>query len=177
MTWLIPGRKCVFIREGFCLHACPHLHASLQGRHQLTPNTKVTSFLPSRRQLWYLALLSAEGCDLNCMRRRSEKRLRKTIRTLRKSINREQFHLHFAGSDYELAKNLAQPAEGAGRCLAGQVLVGRRCGEFAFYSILYSDYVICSFINMIAGLEYWKIKTLNLSNDSVTMYCTVKINV
>uniref|UniRef100_A0A8C4GX13 Signal peptide, CUB and EGF-like domain-containing protein 2 n=1 Tax=Dicentrarchus labrax TaxID=13489 RepID=A0A8C4GX13_DICLA len=66
-------------------------------------------------------------CDLNCVRRRSEKRLRKTIRTLRKSINREQFHLHFAGSDYELGKSLGQPAELPGHCVAGQVLVGRKC--------------------------------------------------
>uniref|UniRef100_A0A8C9ZM94 Signal peptide, CUB and EGF-like domain-containing protein 2 n=1 Tax=Sander lucioperca TaxID=283035 RepID=A0A8C9ZM94_SANLU len=66
-------------------------------------------------------------CDLNCVRRRSEKRLRKTIRTLRKSINREQFHLHFAGSDYELAKSLGKPAELPGHCVAGQVLVGRKC--------------------------------------------------
>uniref|UniRef100_A0A8C1YHG0 Signal peptide, CUB and EGF-like domain-containing protein 2 n=1 Tax=Cyprinus carpio TaxID=7962 RepID=A0A8C1YHG0_CYPCA len=50
--------------------------------------------------------VTAEGCDLACVRRRSEKRLRKTIRTLRKSINREQFHLHFAGSEYEMAKKL-----------------------------------------------------------------------
>ncbi|XP_077569676.1 signal peptide, CUB and EGF-like domain-containing protein 2 isoform X4 [Stigmatopora nigra] len=79
-----------------------------------------------------------EGCDLSCVRRRSEKRLRKTIRTLRKSINREQFHLHFAGSDYELAKNLAQPAEAPGRCVAGQVLVGRRCvscGVGTYYDV------------------------------------------
>ncbi|XP_039651847.1 signal peptide, CUB and EGF-like domain-containing protein 2 isoform X3 [Perca fluviatilis] len=69
----------------------------------------------------------AESCDLNCVRRRSEKRLRKTIRTLRKSINREQFHLHFAGSDYELAKSLGKPAELPGHCVAGQVLVGRKC--------------------------------------------------
>ncbi|XP_029986881.1 signal peptide, CUB and EGF-like domain-containing protein 2 isoform X5 [Sphaeramia orbicularis] len=68
-----------------------------------------------------------ESCDLNCVRRRSEKRLRKTIRTLRKSINREQFHLHFAGSDYELAKSLVQPAELPGHCVAGQVLVNRKC--------------------------------------------------
>uniref|UniRef100_A0A665VX57 Signal peptide, CUB and EGF-like domain-containing protein 2 n=1 Tax=Echeneis naucrates TaxID=173247 RepID=A0A665VX57_ECHNA len=66
-------------------------------------------------------------CDLNCARRRSEKRLRKTIRTLRKSINREQFHLHFAGSDYELSKNQDQPAELTGHCVGGQVLVGRKC--------------------------------------------------
>ncbi|XP_023255577.1 signal peptide, CUB and EGF-like domain-containing protein 2 isoform X4 [Seriola lalandi dorsalis] len=69
----------------------------------------------------------AETCDLNCVRRRSEKRLRKTIRTLRKSINREQFHLHFAGSDYELSKNPDQPAELAGHCVGGQVLMGRKC--------------------------------------------------
>uniref|UniRef100_A0A671W0U3 Signal peptide, CUB and EGF-like domain-containing protein 2 n=1 Tax=Sparus aurata TaxID=8175 RepID=A0A671W0U3_SPAAU len=73
-----------------------------------------------------------ESCDLNCVRRRSEKRLRKTIRTLRKSINREQFHLHFAGSDYELGKSLGQPAELPGHCVAGQVLMGRKCGEFGF---------------------------------------------
>uniref|UniRef100_A0A8C6KLL5 Signal peptide, CUB domain, EGF-like 2 n=1 Tax=Nothobranchius furzeri TaxID=105023 RepID=A0A8C6KLL5_NOTFU len=66
-------------------------------------------------------------CDLNCVRRRSEKRLRKTIRTLRKSINREQFHLHFAGADYELSKSLGHPAELPGHCPAGQVLVGRKC--------------------------------------------------
>ncbi|KAM3626281.1 uncharacterized protein V6R79_026165 [Siganus canaliculatus] len=69
----------------------------------------------------------AETCDLNCARRRSEKRLRKTIRTLRKSINREQFHLHFAGSDYEFGKSLGQPAEQPGHCVAGQVLMGRKC--------------------------------------------------
>uniref|UniRef100_A0A7N6FB59 Signal peptide, CUB and EGF-like domain-containing protein 3 n=1 Tax=Anabas testudineus TaxID=64144 RepID=A0A7N6FB59_ANATE len=66
-------------------------------------------------------------CDLNCVRRRSEKRLRKTIRTLRKSINREQFHLHFAGSSYEISKSLGQLAELPGHCVAGQVLVGRKC--------------------------------------------------
>ncbi|XP_041847223.1 signal peptide, CUB and EGF-like domain-containing protein 2 isoform X4 [Melanotaenia boesemani] len=68
-----------------------------------------------------------ENCDLSCVRRRSEKRLRKTIRTLRKSINREQFHLHFAGTDYELSKGLGHPAELPGHCVAGQVLVGRKC--------------------------------------------------
>lgn len=83
-----------------------------------------------QKQMQYQVLLSAESCDLNCVRRRSEKRLRKTIRTLRKSINREQFHLHFAGSDYELSKNPEPPADLAGHCVGGQVLMGRKCGEF-----------------------------------------------
>ncbi|XP_038153666.1 signal peptide, CUB and EGF-like domain-containing protein 2 isoform X6 [Cyprinodon tularosa] len=68
-----------------------------------------------------------KSCDLNCVRRRSEKRLRKTIRTLRKSINREQFHLHFAGADYDLSRNPGQLPVLPGHCLAGQVLVGRKC--------------------------------------------------
>ncbi|XP_064837676.1 signal peptide, CUB and EGF-like domain-containing protein 2 isoform X1 [Oncorhynchus masou masou] len=69
----------------------------------------------------------AESCDLGCVRRRSEKRLRKTIRTLRKSIHREQFHLHFAGSNYELAKRLARPVDLPEHCWKGQVLVDRKC--------------------------------------------------
>ncbi|XP_064837700.1 signal peptide, CUB and EGF-like domain-containing protein 2 isoform X4 [Oncorhynchus masou masou] len=68
-----------------------------------------------------------ESCDLGCVRRRSEKRLRKTIRTLRKSIHREQFHLHFAGSNYELAKRLARPVDLPEHCWKGQVLVDRKC--------------------------------------------------
>ena len=88
-----------------------------------------------RQQLWYQDPLSAESCDLSCVRRRSEKRLRKTIRTLRKSINREQFHLHFAGSDYELSKNPEQPVELTGHCVGGQMLMGRKCGEFGFFSL------------------------------------------
>uniref|UniRef100_A0A672JCJ1 Signal peptide, CUB and EGF-like domain-containing protein 2 n=1 Tax=Salarias fasciatus TaxID=181472 RepID=A0A672JCJ1_SALFA len=102
------------------------------------PTSRDSSFRPAtqnsnapdehvEKQLPYKVPLSAESCDLSCVRRRSEKRLRKTIRTLRKSINREQFHLHFAGADYELSKSLGQPAELPGHCVAGQVLIGRKC--------------------------------------------------
>ncbi|XP_070692271.1 signal peptide, CUB and EGF-like domain-containing protein 2 isoform X1 [Pempheris klunzingeri] len=82
---------------------------------------------PGYKLHWNKKDCIAESCDLNCVRRRSEKKLRKTIRTLRKSINREQFHLHFAGSDYELGRSLGQPAELPGHCAAGQVLMGRKC--------------------------------------------------
>ncbi|XP_077374523.1 signal peptide, CUB and EGF-like domain-containing protein 2 isoform X6 [Festucalex cinctus] len=104
------------VNNGGCEQGCENT----QGGFECSCN-------PGYKLHWNKKDCIAEGCDLNCVRRRSEKRLRKTIRTLRKSINREQFHLHFAGSDYELAKNPAQPAEAAGHCVAGQVLVGRRC--------------------------------------------------
>lgn len=81
------------------------------------------------KKIWYSLFLPAEGCDMACARRRSEKRLRKTIRTLRKSINREQFHLHFAGSEYELSKKLVRTADTHENCGTGQVLLDKRCGE------------------------------------------------
>uniref|UniRef100_A0A8C6U0C6 Signal peptide, CUB and EGF-like domain-containing protein 2 n=1 Tax=Neogobius melanostomus TaxID=47308 RepID=A0A8C6U0C6_9GOBI len=90
--------------------------------------------------------VTAEACDMNCVRRRSEKRLKKTIRTLRKSINREQFHLHFAGSDYELGRSLVQPAELPGHCVAGQVLVNRKCVSCSvgtFYDINLGRCMLC----------------------------------
>ncbi|XP_060117742.1 signal peptide, CUB and EGF-like domain-containing protein 2 isoform X7 [Heteronotia binoei] len=39
-----------------------------------------------------------ETCNLNCVRKRTEKRLRKAIRTLRKVINKEQLHIRLAAS-------------------------------------------------------------------------------
>ncbi|XP_045073053.1 signal peptide, CUB and EGF-like domain-containing protein 2 isoform X3 [Coregonus clupeaformis] len=82
---------------------------------------------PGDKLHWNKKDCIAESCDLGCVRRRSEKRLRKTIRTLRKSIHREQFHLHFAGSNYELAKRLARPVDLPEHCGKGQVLVDRKC--------------------------------------------------
>ncbi|XP_074855026.1 signal peptide, CUB and EGF-like domain-containing protein 2 isoform X8 [Carettochelys insculpta] len=38
-----------------------------------------------------------DTCDLNCARKRTEKRLRKTTRTLRKAISSEQFYIHLSG--------------------------------------------------------------------------------
>ncbi|XP_042341720.1 signal peptide, CUB and EGF-like domain-containing protein 2 isoform X5 [Plectropomus leopardus] len=98
---------------------------------------------PGYKLHWNKKDCIAESCDLNCVRRRSEKRLRKTIRTLRKSINREQFHLHFAGSDYELAKSLGKPAELPGHCVAGQVLVGRKCVSCGAGTYYDGDQVRC----------------------------------
>ncbi|XP_035986664.1 signal peptide, CUB and EGF-like domain-containing protein 2 isoform X3 [Fundulus heteroclitus] len=82
---------------------------------------------PGYKLHWNKKDCITESCDLNCVRRRSEKRLRKTIRTLRKSINREQFHLHFAGADYDLSRSLGQLAGLPGPCPAGQASVGRKC--------------------------------------------------
>ncbi|MGH0162427.1 UNVERIFIED_CONTAM: hypothetical protein FKN15_055397 [Acipenser sinensis] len=69
----------------------------------------------------------SESCDLACVRKRSEKRLRKTIRTLRKSINREQFHMRFGGTEYELPKKNTKSLDSSEHCGTGQVLWDNTC--------------------------------------------------
>ncbi|MGH0131789.1 UNVERIFIED_CONTAM: hypothetical protein FKN15_053155 [Acipenser sinensis] len=70
-----------------------------------------------------------ESCDLACVRKRSEKRLRKTIRTLRKSINREQFHMRFGGTEYELPKKNTKSLDSSEHCGTGQVLWDNTCSQ------------------------------------------------
>ncbi|XP_056605408.1 signal peptide, CUB and EGF-like domain-containing protein 2 isoform X4 [Triplophysa dalaica] len=104
------------LNNGGCEHTCENTMGSFECRCHA-----------GYKLHWNRKDCIAEGCDLACARRRSEKRLRKTIRTLRKSINREQFHLHFAGSEYELSKKLVRTADTHENCGTGQVLLDKRC--------------------------------------------------
>ncbi|KAM9658467.1 signal peptide, CUB and EGF-like domain-containing protein 2 isoform 3-T3 [Trichechus inunguis] len=61
------------------------------------------------------------SCDLSCIVKRTEKRLRKAIRTLRKAAHREQFHLQLSGMDLEVAKKSLRTSERrAESCGVGQ---------------------------------------------------------
>ncbi|XP_057409467.1 signal peptide, CUB and EGF-like domain-containing protein 2 isoform X7 [Balaenoptera acutorostrata] len=68
------------------------------------------------------------SCDPSCIIKRTEKRLRKAIRTLRKAAHREQFHLQLSGVDLEVAKKSPQTSEHwAESCGVGQGHVGNQC--------------------------------------------------
>ncbi|XP_066894755.1 signal peptide, CUB and EGF-like domain-containing protein 2 isoform X5 [Kogia breviceps] len=68
------------------------------------------------------------SCDPSCIIKRTEKRLRKAIRTLRKAAHREQFHLHLSGVDLEVAEKSPQTSEHwAESCGVGQGHVGNQC--------------------------------------------------
>ncbi|XP_073739035.1 signal peptide, CUB and EGF-like domain-containing protein 2 isoform X2 [Callorhinus ursinus] len=68
------------------------------------------------------------SCDLSCIVKRTEKRLRKAIRALRKAANREQFYLQLSGMDLEATKTSPRTSEHRGRsCGVGQGHAGNRC--------------------------------------------------
>lgn len=70
-----------------------------------------------------------ETCNLNCVRKRTEKRLRKAIRTLRKVINKEQLHIRLAGMDHDVARKSPRVLDAQELCSLGQRHVDNRCGK------------------------------------------------
>ncbi|XP_015267755.1 PREDICTED: signal peptide, CUB and EGF-like domain-containing protein 2 isoform X3 [Gekko japonicus] len=70
-----------------------------------------------------------ETCNLNCVRKRTEKRLRKAIRTLRKVINKEQLHIRLAGMDHDVARKSPRVLDAQELCSLGQRHVDNRCGQ------------------------------------------------
>jgi hypothetical protein len=63
------------------------------------------------------------------MRKRAEQSLQAAIKTLRKSISRQQFYVQISGTEYEVAQRQAKAPEGPGTCGTGQVLQDGKCGE------------------------------------------------
>uniref|UniRef100_A0A8C6EH39 Signal peptide, CUB and EGF-like domain-containing protein 2 n=1 Tax=Moschus moschiferus TaxID=68415 RepID=A0A8C6EH39_MOSMO len=69
------------------------------------------------------------SCDLSCIVKRTEKRLRKAIRTLRKAAHREQLHLQLSGMNLEVAKKSPRTSERQiESCAMGQDHGGNQCG-------------------------------------------------
>uniref|UniRef100_F6Q559 Signal peptide, CUB and EGF-like domain-containing protein 2 n=1 Tax=Callithrix jacchus TaxID=9483 RepID=F6Q559_CALJA len=68
------------------------------------------------------------SCDLSCIVKRTEKRLRKAIRTLRKAAHREQFHLQLSGMNLNVAKKPPRTSERqAESCGVGQGHAENQC--------------------------------------------------
>ncbi|KAB0391562.1 hypothetical protein E2I00_000670 [Balaenoptera physalus] len=71
------------------------------------------------------------GCGLPCLRQRMERRLKGSLKMLRKSINQDRFLLRLAGLDYELAHKpgpvAGERAEPVEACRPGQHRSGAKC--------------------------------------------------
>ncbi|MEE6498720.1 hypothetical protein FKM82_003214, partial [Ascaphus truei] len=97
--------------EQMCVNALGVFHCQCHSRYRLHWNKKDC----------------VESCSFSCVRRKAEKRLRKTIRTLRKAINKEHFHVRLSGRDFEVAKKMPRLSDSQDSCGTGQVRVDSRC--------------------------------------------------
>ncbi|XP_063254098.1 signal peptide, CUB and EGF-like domain-containing protein 2 isoform X2 [Prinia subflava] len=70
-----------------------------------------------------------DTCDVRCARKKTEKRFRKTIRTLRKTVSRDQFRIRISGTDHEVARKALKPSEPQQSCGVGQLHPGGRCDQ------------------------------------------------
>ncbi|XP_010788447.1 signal peptide, CUB and EGF-like domain-containing protein 1, partial [Notothenia coriiceps] len=80
---------------------------------------------------------ASDTCNVECVRERVKQKLQSAMRTLRKSINRQQFYIQFSGTEYEVAQKPSKVLEGVELCSTGQVLREGKCvscGLGTFYS-------------------------------------------
>ncbi|CAH2325527.1 signal peptide, CUB and EGF-like domain-containing 2 isoform X2 [Pelobates cultripes] len=83
---------------------------------------------PPKYKLHWNGKDCVESCSLSCVRKKAEKRLRKTIRTMRKAISKEHIHVRLSGRDFELAKKIPRQTDSQDTCGIGHVRMDSRCG-------------------------------------------------
>lgn len=93
---------------------------------------------------WFLLLIPIactfpDTCSLSCARKRTEKRLRKAIRTLRKVINKEQFHIRLSGVDHDVTRKPFRLLDTQEPCGMGQRHVDNRCGKYSGHLMHWPD--------------------------------------
>uniref|UniRef100_A0A1B8Y1F8 Protein CEGP1 n=1 Tax=Xenopus tropicalis TaxID=8364 RepID=A0A1B8Y1F8_XENTR len=69
-----------------------------------------------------------DSCSFTCARRKAEKRMRKTFRTLRKAISKQQFHARLSGKELDVGKKSSRQSDSQEMCGTGQVRVDGKCG-------------------------------------------------
>ncbi|XP_059181518.1 signal peptide, CUB and EGF-like domain-containing protein 1 isoform X2 [Centropristis striata] len=80
---------------------------------------------------------ASDTCNVECVREKMKQKLQNAMRTLRKSINKQQFYIQFSGTEYEVAQKPSRVPDGAEACSTGQVLREGKCvscGVGTFYS-------------------------------------------
>uniref|UniRef100_A0A670YC96 Signal peptide, CUB and EGF-like domain-containing protein 2 n=1 Tax=Pseudonaja textilis TaxID=8673 RepID=A0A670YC96_PSETE len=71
----------------------------------------------------------SDTCNVDCLRKRMEQKLQTAIKTLRKSINKQQFFIQFSGTEYEIAQKAAKIVSEGHSCSTGQVQQDGKCGQ------------------------------------------------
>ncbi|XP_078529994.1 signal peptide, CUB and EGF-like domain-containing protein 1 isoform X1 [Lissotriton helveticus] len=89
----------------------------------------------------------SEICNVDCVRKRMEQKLQNAIKTLRKSINKQQFYIQFSGTEYDVVQKPAKGYESHMTCRTGQVLQDGKCVTCSmgtYFSGYYNQCIPCS---------------------------------
>ncbi|MEQ2181942.1 hypothetical protein GOODEAATRI_016916 [Goodea atripinnis] len=78
-----------------------------------------------------------DSCNIDCVREKMKQKLQSAMRTLRKSINKQQFYIQFSGTDYEVAQKPSRIPEGSETCSTGQVFQDGKCGKSGVHGAIY----------------------------------------
>uniref|UniRef100_A0A8D2MBJ2 Signal peptide, CUB domain and EGF like domain containing 1 n=1 Tax=Zonotrichia albicollis TaxID=44394 RepID=A0A8D2MBJ2_ZONAL len=104
-----------------CFLSCPSNTLFVPGLCKLCPLHLGCDF--------FVIISHLDTCNIDCVRKRMEQKLQTAIKTLRKSINKQQFYIQFSGTEYEVAQKPAKATEGHEACSTGQVLQDGKCGQ------------------------------------------------
>ncbi|KAL7982739.1 hypothetical protein Chor_010337 [Crotalus horridus] len=89
----------------------------------------------------------SDTCNIDCLRKRMEQKLQLAIKTLRKSINKQQFYIQFSGTEYEVAQKAAKIVSEGHSCSTGQVQQDGKCVTCSvgtYYSGEHNQCIPCS---------------------------------
>ncbi|XP_070546934.1 signal peptide, CUB and EGF-like domain-containing protein 1 isoform X3 [Ptychodera flava] len=68
-----------------------------------------------------------DDCNVKCAKKRARRRLKRTMNTLRRSINKKQFLIKFSGIEYEVVRKSLRPSDDQPFCKLGQVYGEDKC--------------------------------------------------
>lgn len=86
--------------------------------------------------VFWSPIFAPDSCNVDCVRERMKHKLQSAMRTLRKSINKQQFYIQFSGTEYEVAQKPSKVPEGAEACSTGQILRDGKCGKFEVWLVV-----------------------------------------
>ncbi|XP_065695794.1 signal peptide, CUB and EGF-like domain-containing protein 2 isoform X3 [Patagioenas fasciata] len=132
-----PGTFACTCNKGYALYGFTHCgdinecSVNNGGCQQLCVNTlgDYECLCHSNYKLHWNKKDCVDTCDVRCARKKTEKRFRKTIRTLRKTVNRDQFRVRVSGMDHEVARKSLKLSEPQQSCGVGQMHMGNRCDQ------------------------------------------------
>ncbi|XP_071955177.1 signal peptide, CUB and EGF-like domain-containing protein 3 [Antedon mediterranea] len=126
------NKKISEIEKGSCTNQCQVNSVELRCKHNRSKRARRAD---SNRSLvieadFEIQIIPEEptaSCNIECVRKHSERKLRRMVNELRRSINRKLFFVDFNGRQYEVNKRSLLTKETEMICTVGKVMVAGKC--------------------------------------------------